>query len=495
MAAFRTESDTLGPVQIPADALWGPQTERSLHNFPTGPYMPIAIVRALLQIKRAAAEVNLEMKQLPAEKAQLIIAAIDHLLSLDEQELRKDFPLKVYQTGSGTQTNMNTNEVIAHQAQRLNPQLTILPNDDVNKGQSSNDTFPTAMNIVAIEALDRLEPAVKHLINELRVKQEKYWHTVKVGRTHLQDATPLTFGQEVSGYVAALEHDLTYLQQLAPTLLELAIGGTAVGTGLNAAPGMATRIAAKLSAVYGHQFTADTNKFYGLANHSGLDVVHGALKSLAADVFKIAQDIRFLASGPRAGYDELNIPANEPGSSIMPGKVNPTQAEAVTMAALRVFGNDTVVTMAASQGNFEMNVYKPVLIYTFLESTNILTGTINSFTDKLVHGLTVNEQRMTELVDQSLMTVTALSPHIGYHDSAKIAQKADREGTTLRDAALATGKVMAQQYDQWMDTLKMTNAERMQRFKQRWQDTKDDFKNKKDDLKEKHQQHRKGGKN
>lgn len=494
MAAFRTESDTLGPVQIPADALWGPQTERSLHNFPTGPYMPIAIVRALLQIKKAAAEVNLEMNQLPTEKAQLIIRAIDQLLSLDEQDLRKDFPLKVYQTGSGTQTNMNTNEVIAHQAHRLNPKVTVLPNDDVNKGQSSNDTFPTAMNIVAVEALDRLEPAVKHLINELKVKQEKYWHTVKIGRTHLQDATPLTFGQEVSGYVAALEHDLDYIQKLAPTLLELAIGGTAVGTGLNAAPGMASRIAEKLSAVYGHQFTADTNKFYGLANHSGLDVVHGALKSLAADVFKIAQDIRFLASGPRAGYDELNIPANEPGSSIMPGKVNPTQAEAVTMAALRVFGNDTVVTMASSQGNFEMNVYKPVLIYTFLESTNILAGTINSFTDKLVHGLTVNKKRMSELVDQSLMTVTALSPHIGYHDSAKIAQKADREGTTLRDAALATGKVMAQQYDQWMDTLKMTNADRMQRIKQRWQTAKTGFKDKKADLKEKRQQRRKDGK-
>lgn len=476
MAAYRTESDTLGPVEIPADALWGPQTQRSLHNFPTGPYMPIAIIRALLQIKKAAAQTNIEMQQIEPAKGQLIVKAIDTLLALSDDDLRHDFPLKVYQTGSGTQTNMNTNEVIAHKAHQLDPDIEILPNDDVNKGQSSNDTFPTAMNIVAVEALDRLEPAVSHLIDELKVKEEKYWNTVKIGRTHLQDATPMTFGQEISGYVAALEHDLSFIQTLAPTLLELAIGGTAVGTGLNAAPGMASSIADKMSKVYDHQFTADCNKFYGLANHSGLDVVHGALKSLAADMFKIAQDIRFLASGPRAGYDELNIPANEPGSSIMPGKVNPTQAEAVTMAALRVFGNDTVITMASSQGNFEMNVYKPVLIYTFLESTNILTGTIKSFTDKLVHGMTVNKKRMTELVDRSLMTVTALSPHIGYHDSAKIAQKAAKEGTTLRDAALATGKVMAEQYDQWMNTLKMTNADRRQRMKDRFNEAKDKMK-------------------
>lgn len=459
MPAFRTEADTLGPVQIPAAALWGPQTERSRHNFPTGQFMPLAIIRALLNIKKAAAQANLATDQLSPAKGQLIVQAIDELLALDDEALRQDFPLKVYQTGSGTQTNMNVNEVVANKCKQLQPELTILPNDDVNRGQSSNDTFPTAMNIVAVEALDQLLPAVQHLIDELKVKQDRYWHTVKVGRTHLQDATPLTFGQEVSGYVAALEHDLAYLQTLAPTLLELAIGGTAVGTGLNAAPGMADQIAAKMSAIYGHHFTAQTNKFYGLAHHSGLAVVHGALKTLAADLFKIAQDLRFLASGPRAGYGELNLPANEPGSSIMPGKVNPTQAEAVTMAVMRVFGNDVVVSMASSQGNFEMNVFKPVLVAAFLESTDLLTGTITGFADKLVHGLTVNEARMKELLANSLMTVTALSPHLGYHASAKIAQAAAQNGTTLREAALASGQVTAAQYDEWMDLLKMTNVD------------------------------------
>ncbi|MDO4855116.1 MAG: class II fumarate hydratase [Limosilactobacillus gorillae] len=460
MPQFRTEEDTLGPVQIPQEALWGPQTERSRHNFPTGQFMPLGIIRALLNIKKAAAQANLELDQIDKDKGTLIIEAIDQLLALSDEDLRKDFPLKVYQTGSGTQTNMNTNEVVANLAGRLNPDVTVLPNDDVNKGQSSNDVYPTAMNIVAVEALDNLLPAVQHLIDELKAKQEKYWHVVKVGRTHLQDATPLTFGQEVSGYVAALEHDRDYLKQLQPTLLELAIGGTAVGTGLNAAPGMPEKIAEKVSAVYGHEFTVKTNKFFGLANHSGLNVVHGALKALAADMFKIAQDVRFLASGPRAGYGELNIPANEPGSSIMPGKVNPTQAEAVTMAALRVFGNDTVVSMAASQGNFEMNVYKPVMIDAFLESADLLTGTITGFADKMIAGLTVNDARMKELLDNSLMTVTALSPYIGYHDAAKIAQAADKAGSTLKEAALKSGKVTEEQYDEWMNMLKMTNVDK-----------------------------------
>ncbi|MCL3986512.1 class II fumarate hydratase [Limosilactobacillus fermentum] len=460
MSQFRTEEDTLGPVQIPQEALWGPQTERSRHNFPTGQFMPLTIIRALLNIKKAAAQANLELNQIDEAKGKLIIEAIDQLLVLPDDDLRKDFPLKVYQTGSGTQTNMNTNEVVANLAKRLNPDVTVLPNDDVNKGQSSNDVYPTAMNIVAVEALDQLLPAVQHLIDELKAKQEQYWHVVKVGRTHLQDATPLTFGQEVSGYVAALEHDRDYLKQLQPTLLELAIGGTAVGTGLNAAPGMPEKIAEKVSVVYGHEFTVKTNKFFGLANHSGLNVVHGALKTLAADMFKIAQDVRFLASGPRAGYGELNIPANEPGSSIMPGKVNPTQAEAVTMASLRVFGNDTVVSMAASQGNFEMNVYKPVMIDSFLESADLLTGTITGFADKMIAGLTVNDARMKELLDNSLMTVTALSPYIGYHDAAKIAQAADKAGSTLKEAALKSGKVTEEQYDEWMDMLKMTNVDK-----------------------------------
>lgn len=368
MSEFRIEEDTLGEVKIPKTALWGPQTERSRNNFPTGRFMPIEIIRALLQIKKAAAQSNMELNQISEAKGKLIVESIDTLLALSDEDLRKDFPLKVYQTGSGTQTNMNCNEVVAHQAAKLNPELEILPNDDVNKGQSSNDIFPTAMNIVAADAVAKLEESAQHLIDELKKKQEKYWRVVKIGRTHLQDATPLTFGQEVSGWVSALEHDLEYLKQLDGTLLELAMGGTAVGTGLNAAPGFADVIAEKVGKVYGHEFTAKSNKFYGLSHHSNLNVVHGAMKTLADDLMKIANDVRFLASGPRAGYDELNIPANEPGSSIMPGKVNPTQAEAITMAAVRVTGNDVVVGMASSQGSFEMNVYKPVLIEAFLES-------------------------------------------------------------------------------------------------------------------------------
>ena len=460
MSEFRIEEDTLGEVKIPKTALWGPQTERSRNNFPTGRFMPIEIIRALLQIKKAAAQSNMELNQISEAKGKLIVESIDTLLALSDEDLRKDFPLKVYQTGSGTQTNMNCNEVVAHQAAKLNPELEILPNDDVNKGQSSNDIFPTAMNIVAADAVAKLEESAQHLIDELKKKQEKYWRVVKIGRTHLQDATPLTFGQEVSGWVSALEHDLEYLKQLDGTLLELAMGGTAVGTGLNAAPGFADVIAEKVGKVYGHEFTSKSNKFYGLSHHSNLNVVHGAMKTLADDLMKIANDVRFLASGPRAGYDELNIPANEPGSSIMPGKVNPTQAEAISLAAVRVRGNVVVVGTASSQGNFEMNVKKTVLFEAFLEAADLLAGTMRGFADKMISGLTVNETRMKELVDNSLMTVTALSPHIGYHDSAKIAQKADKEGTTLREAAIASGKVTPAQFDEWVDPLKMTNIDR-----------------------------------
>lgn len=457
---YRIEEDTLGPVRIPKEALWGPQTERSRNNFTSGELMPLAIIRAFLNLKKAATESNVEVGEEPEEKGNAIKDAIDQLLKLSDEDLRKDFPLHVLQTGSGTQSNMNVNEVVANLANKLHPDLNILPNDDVNRGQSSNDTYPTAMNIVAVEALDCLEPAIKGLIDELKIKQNKYWKTVKVGRTHLQDATPITFGQEISGYISALKHDLEYIQELKPTLYELAIGGTAVGTGLNAAPGMTERIVSKLSKVYGHEFKVKTNKFWGLAHHSGIDVVHGALKTLAADMFKIAQDIRFLASGPRAAYHELNIPANEPGSSIMPGKVNPTQAEAVTMAAAKVFGNDTTITFAASQGNFEMNVFKTVMIAAFLDSCDILTGTIIGFTEKLIVGLTVNPEKMDELLENSLMTVTALSPHIGYHAAAKIAQKADKEGITLKEAALKSKEVTAEQYNEWMNYMKMTNLDR-----------------------------------
>lgn len=455
---YRVESDTLGPVEIPEEAMWGPQTQRSRNNFHTGALMPIGIIRALLQIKNAAAHANIAAKRESEEKGRAIIKAIHELLALDDDQLQQYFPLHIYQTGSGTQTNMNVNEVVANLANKNNPDLGILPNDDVNMGQSSNDTFPTAMNLVATQALDNLKPSLKHLIKELKIKQDEYWTTVKVGRTHLQDAVPLTFGQEISGYISALNHDLSYINELEETLYELPIGGTAVGTGLNAAPGMSEKIAKRLSGKYGHHFKVDTNKFFGLANHSGINVVHGALKTLAADMFKIAQDVRFLGSGPRAGLGEIHLPANEPGSSIMPGKVNPTQAEAVTMAALRVFGNDTTITMAASQGNFEMNVYKPVMIAAFLESADILAGTISSFADKMIHGMEINKKRMARDVSDSLMTVTALSPHIGYHAAAEIAQAADRDHTTLRTAALKSGKVTAEQYKEWMNPLRMTNA-------------------------------------
>ncbi|EHN58309.1 class II fumarate hydratase [Oenococcus kitaharae] len=459
MDEYRIEEDSLGPVNIPQNALWGPQTERSRQNFSAGSKMPLVLIKVLLQLKKAAADANRAAGTLSGDKANLIIQAVDKLLVLNDEDLRQDFPLVIYQTGSGTQTNMNVNEVVAHMAGRLNSQIPILPNDDVNQGQSSNDIFPTAMNITAALAVTKLNQAIQHLIRELKKKETQYWRTVKVGRTHLQDATPLTFGQEISGWVSQLQHDLSYLQTLAPTLNELAIGGTAVGTGLNAAPGFAQTIAKKMADLYHIPFTADSNKFYGLAAHSGLNVVHGAIKTLASDLLKIANDIRFLASGPRAGYGELTIPANEPGSSIMPGKVNPTQAEAITMAAVRVLGNDVVISLAASQGNFEMNVYKPVLISAFLESADLLSTTITSFTDKLVVGLTANVQRMQELLNQSLMTVTALSPHIGYHDSAMIAQLAQREGLTLKAAALKSGKVSEKQFNKWVVAIGMTNIQ------------------------------------
>ncbi|ETY73496.1 fumarate hydratase [Lactiplantibacillus fabifermentans T30PCM01] len=460
MTTYREEADTLGPVKIPADALWGPQTERSRHNFPHGALMPVQVIRALLQIKQAAAQVNQKLGTLAPAKAVVIEQTVRQLLALDDAALMADFPLHVYQTGSGTQTNMNVNEVLAHLAAKIDPATPVLLNDDLNQSQSSNDTFPTAMNIAATLALKPLETQLEALIAALTVKQQQYWRTVKIGRTHLQDATPLTFGQEVSGWVSMLQHDLHYLQQLAPTLLELPIGGTAVGTGLNTQPSFATDMTTQLAAAYGVDFVTADNDFAGLAAHSGLNVVHGALKTLAADLVKIGNDIRFLASGPRAGYGELTIPANEPGSSIMPGKVNPTQIEALTMAAARVMGNDTTIDFAASQGNFEMNVYKPVIIAAFLESTELLSGTIEGLTTKLVVGLTVNEDRMRALVDESLMTVTALSPHIGYHHAAEIAQLAEKEGTTLRTAALKTGYVQGEDFDQWVDPLKMTNIDR-----------------------------------
>lgn len=455
---FRIEADAIGEVKVPVEAAWMAQTQRSLQNFPTGARMPLAIIRALLNIKRAAALANKANGSLDADRADAIITTIEVLLKLDDVELRKDFPLSVYQTGSGTQTNMNTNEVVAHLASQTG--IEVLPNDHVNMGQSSNDIFPTAMHIVAVAAVADVEAALAHLIAELRLKQDAFWDVIKVGRTHLQDATPLTFGQELSGYISALKHNEANLAVLRPQLYELAMGGTAVGTGLNANTELGAAIAATVSDVYGFPFTGESNKFYGLANHTAINTVHGAFKALAADLMKIGNDIRFLASGPRGGYGELKIPANEPGSSIMPGKVNPTQVEALTMAAVRVFGNDTTITMASSQGNFELNVFKPVMIDAFLESAELLAGTMAGFADRMIHGLEVNPTRMHELLDNSLMTVTALSPHIGYHAAAEIAQAADKNGTTLKVAALASGALTEAQYDEWMDFMAMTNLER-----------------------------------
>ncbi|WP_179394379.1 class II fumarate hydratase [Lacticaseibacillus absianus] len=452
---MRIEHDSLGPVTLPDDVWWGPQTERSRHNFTVGPLMPVAVIRALITIKRAAAQVNGETGALPAPVATAIDAAADALLALPAADLMAHFPLHVYQTGSGTQTNMNVNEVLAYRASALLG-APVLPNDHVNCGQSSNDTFPTAMHLAAYPAVTAVRDALRHLDETLAEKEATYANTVKLGRTHLQDATPLTFGQEVSGWRASLAQGEQTLATLQPQLLALALGGTAVGTGLNTTPAQTQAMVTAIAAQVGLPFTSMPNKFHGLASHSELTSMHGALKTVAADLLKVANDIRFLASGPRGGYGELRIPANEPGSSIMPGKVNPTQAEAVTMIATRVLGNDVTIGVAASQGNFELNVYKPVIIAAFLESCDLLAGGIAQFDRLLVTGLTADPTRMRALVDQSLMLVTALSPHIGYEASAKIAQVAQQDGLSLRDAALASGQVTAAQYAQWVDPLAMT---------------------------------------
>lgn len=454
---MRIENDSIGPVEIPDQAAWGPQTERSRHNFATGPLMPSAVIRALITIKQAAATVN-GGHALPQPIATAIIQVCQRLLALDDQALMVDFPLHVYQTGSGTQTNMNVNEVIAHLATQQLGQ-TVLPNDHVNCGQSSNDTFPTAMHMAAYPAVQQVIAAAQQMIATCRQHETTYANVVKLGRTHLQDATPLTFGQEVSGWRATLETDVAMLQEALAHLLPLTLGGTAVGTGLNTTPAATQAMIKTIAELTGLPFVSMPNKFHGLSAHSELTAMHGALKTLAADLLKIANDIRFLASGPRGGYGELHIPANEPGSSIMPGKVNPTQAEALTMMATRVMGNDVTISIAASQGNFELNVYKPVIISAFLESCELLAGGMAQFDSHLLQDLTVNETRMTALVDASLMLVTALSPHIGYAAAAKIAKTAQKEGTTLKAAALASGQVTAAEYEQWVDPLKMAKPE------------------------------------
>jgi fumarate hydratase, class II len=450
----RTESDSMGQVEVPADRYWGAQTQRSLHHFSIGgptERMPVEVVRAFGILKKACALVNLELGKLPKEKADLIVQAADEVIlgKLDEH-----FPLYVWQTGSGTQSNMNANEVISNRAielagGELGSKKPIHPNDDVNLSQSSNDTFPAAMHIAAATAIvEKLLPSLRALRDALAQKAGEFDEIVKIGRTHLQDAVPLTLGQEFSGYVAQLDDDIDRIVQSLPGLYQLAIGGTAVGTGLNAPPGFGEAAAAKIAELTGLPFTSAPNKFAALAAHDAMVFSHGAIRTLAVSLMKIANDIRWLGSGPRSGLGELELPENEPGSSIMPGKVNPTQSEAVTMVACQVFGNDVAITVAGSQGNFELNVFKPVMIRNFLHSVNILADVCATFRRFAVEGIKPNRERIADLVDRSLMLVTALTPKIGYDKAAEIAEKAHHEGTSLKEAAVALGYLTEAEYEE-----------------------------------------------
>lgn len=455
----REEKDTMGVVDVPATALWGAQTQRSLQNFRISiEKMPVALIVALAKVKRAAATINQDLGLLDAASTAAIIRAADEVIAGDHAD---QFPLAVWQTGSGTQTNMNMNEVLANRASELlgggrGADRKIHPNDDVNKGQSSNDVFPTAMHVAAVEQLQHhLLPAMRLLRETLAVKMVEFSEIVKIGRTHLQDATPLTLGQEFSGYVAQLDHGLKHVLAAMPHLYELALGGTAVGTGLNAHPEFAVRVAAELSRLTQLPFVTAPNKFEALASNDALVHAHGALKTLAASLMKIANDVRWLASGPRCGIGELKIPENEPGSSIMPGKVNPTQSEAMTMVCCQVMANDVAVNIGGALGNFELNVMKPVIIHNFLQSVRLLADAIVSFNDHCAVGIQANVERIDALLHHSLMLVTALNPHIGYDKASEIAKKAHREGTSLKAAAIATSYVTAEQFDAWVVPEKM----------------------------------------
>jgi fumarate hydratase class II len=459
----RTESDTFGPIEVPADRYWGAQTERSRINFRIGDeLMPLPIIRALAIVKRAAAETNRELGSLDARHAKAIVEAAQEII---DGKLDDHFPLVVWQTGSGTQTNMNVNEVIANRANErlggaLGAKSPIHPNDHVNMSQSSNDCFPTAMHIAAAqEIVQRLIPALTHLHAALETKTKAFARIVKIGRTHTQDATPLTLGQEFSGYAAQVKSGITRVRAGLKELYPLAQGGTAVGTGLNAKRAFAKLFAKRAAAITGLPFVSAPNKFEALASHGALVFAHGALNALAADLFKIANDIRFLGSGPRSGFGELLLPENEPGSSIMPGKVNPTQCEAMTMVCCRVFGNDTTIVTAASQGHFELNVYKPVIAYAALQSIRLLADAAVSFTDHCVVGIRANEPRIRELMNNSLMLVTALAPRIGYDKAAKIAKTALANGTTLRQEAVKLGFVSAEEFDRLVRPARMTRPD------------------------------------
>ncbi|MEM5345876.1 class II fumarate hydratase [Paraburkholderia azotifigens] len=450
----RMERDTFGEIAVPNAKLWGAQTQRSLQNFKisTEKQSP-ELITALAIIKRAAAEVNLNLGVLDATKAKAIMAAADEII---EGKHPDEFPLAVWQTGSGTQTNMNLNEVIANRASELmggqrGEARLVHPNDDVNRGQSSNDVFPTAMHVAAaVGIVKHLLPAVKTLRDTLDKKAKAFADIVKIGRTHLQDATPLTLGQEFSGYVAQLDQNAKHIESTLAHLYELAQGGTAVGTGLNAHPKFAGDVAAAIGRLTGLPFVSAPNKFEVMAAADALVFAHGALKTLAASLMKIANDIRWLASGPRCGLGELSIPENEPGSSIMPGKVNPTQSEAVTMLCCQVFGNDVAVNVGGASGNFELNVFRPMVAHNVLQSVRLLADGMHSFNDNCAVGIEPNRERVDQLLNESLMLVTALNPHIGYDKAAQIAKKAHKEGTTLKAAALALGHVTEQQFDEWV---------------------------------------------
>lgn len=453
-STIRIERDTFGPVDVPADRLWGAQTQRSLLNFDiSGERQPREIIHALALVKRASVIVNQRLGLLVKEKASAIVAAADEVLAGEHAD---EFPLVVWQTGSGTQTNMNLNEVIANRASELmggerGEARLVHPNDDVNKSQSSNDVFPTAMHVAAVQALSsKLLPAIDLLRGTLEAKSREFASIVKIGRTHLQDATPLTLGQEFSGYAAQLGHAEAHVRAALPHLCELALGGTAVGTGLNAPPGYAKAAADELARLTDLPFVTAPNKFESLASCDALVHAHGALKGLAASLNKIANDVRWLASGPRSGIGELSIPENEPGSSIMPGKVNPTQSEALTMLCAQVMGNDVAINIGGASGNFELNVFRPMIAHNFMQSVRLLADGMRSFNEHCAVGIEPNLARIEELVDRSLMLVTALNPHIGYDKAAQIAKKAHKEGTSLREAALATGYLTAEQFDAWV---------------------------------------------
>jgi fumarate hydratase class II len=460
---IRVESDSMGTIEVPAEHYWGAQTARSLIHFAIGhDLMPRSLIRALGILKQAAAEVNRDLKKLPPALADLIVRAADEVVA---GKLDAEFPLRIWQTGSGTQTNMNANEVISNRAielagGELGSKKPIHPNDHVNMSQSSNDTFPTAMHIAAAEDLThRLLPAVAVLIEALKKKQATIADIVKIGRTHLMDAVPLTLGQEFSGYIAQLEHGVARIEATLPEVMELAIGGTAVGTGLNTHPEFAARCAARIAQLTGLKFTSAPNKFAALAGHDALVAASGTLKALACSLMKIANDIRWMGSGPRCGLGELSLPENEPGSSIMPGKVNPTQSEAMTMVCVQVMGNDAAIGFAGSQGNFELNVFKPVIIHNLLHSITLLSDACGLFAEHCVDGLEVNRAKVHGYVESSLMLVTALSPHIGYDNAAKVAKKAHHEGTTLKEACLALGLLKAEEFDRYVVPEKMIGPE------------------------------------